>query len=138
MRETKLYAKLRPQITKWGVVDRVENTLGSGMSDIYYNIGGRTGWIETKVAKGNEIYFEKFQPNWMRKHVRQGFWRMWVVVMSDKGEHISIYQARDVVDAKMYPDKDKLVVQLSDLPQYVLRMYSPYTDWENFRMVLIS
>lgn len=137
MKETKLYAKLRPQLIKWGVCDRVENTLGSGMSDVFYNIGGNVGWIETKVAKGNEIYFEKFQPNWMRKHVRAGFQYMFVVVM-DRHEAISLYRASQVIDAPMYPKNDWLVVQIDDLPLPLLKMEKPYLKWDVFRLALIS
>lgn len=137
MRETKLYSKLRPQLTRWGVVDRVENTLGSGMPDVYYNMGGVTGWLETKVAKGDEVHFEKFQPNWMRKHLRAGLSRIFVVVMH-RDSAIIVYRAQDVVDTPMYPQNDKLVVQLSDLPPYVLKMYEPYHRWDEFRQALIS
>lgn len=137
MRETKLYSKLRPKLMQWGTCDRVENTLGSGMSDVFYNIGGKVGWLETKVAKGGDVYFEKFQPNWMRKHVRQGFDRMFVVIL-DKSESILLYRAEDVLSVPMYAKNDWLIVQMDDLPHPVVDMTAPYREWDEFRLALIS
>lgn len=137
MKETKLYSKLRPQLVKWGAIDRVENVLGSGMSDVFFNITGKTGWLETKVAKGNEIYFEKFQPNWMRKHIRNGLNRIFVIVM-DRNDSILVYKAIHIIEAPMCPKKDWLIVQLSDLPEPEIRMTTPYREWELLRQVLIS
>lgn len=137
MKETKLYAKLRPHLVQWGACDRIENVLGSGISDVFYNIKGRVGWLETKVAKGGDVYFEKFQPNWMRKHLRCGFQHIFIVVL-DKKESILLYSASDIVQAPMYPKDDWLIVQLSDLPRPLLEMPSPYRAWDLFRQALIS
>lgn len=137
MKETKLYAKLRPQLIKWGQVDRVENVLGSGMSDIFYNIAGSVGWIETKVAHGNLVYFEKFQPNWMRKHLRAGFNRMFVVVL-DRQQSIRLYRASDAISVKMTPRDNWLVADYTEMPKPEVLLTSPYKDWDSFRSALIS
>ena len=135
MKETKLYAKLRPNLMAWGECDRVENVLGSGMSDVFYNIGGKTGWLETKVAKGDLIYFEKFQPNWISKHHRQGA-RIFVVVM-DRLETIHFYPAGIILKAPRKPYEKWITVDMKDLPP-VFNMPAPYRSWRSVREILTS
>ena len=128
MRETELFQKFQPHLSKWGAYDRVENALGSGMSDVFYNIGGSVGWVETKVAKGDWIYFEKFQPNWINKHLRQGFRRMFILVM-DKHETIHLWRAHQVLDVPRVPYEKWQCVNVNDLPRAVVEMYKPYRFW---------
>lgn len=135
MKETALFAKLRPQLANWGEYDRVENSAGSGMSDVFYNIGGRTGWIEMKVAHGDLIYFEKFQPQWMRKHVKQGA-RIFVMVM-DKREAIHLYPAGVILAARMFPKEKWTCVDQTELPR-VFCMEPPYRSWRSVRDILIE
>lgn len=136
MRETKFYAKLKPQFDKWGVVERVENTLGSGTPDVFYNFAGTCGWVETKVAKGDDIYFEKFQPNWMRRHVRQGLLRIFVMVL-DQRETIHVFHAHNVVDSIFVPYKKWLTLNLYQAtPSLVLE--KPYSKWGQLHDLLIS
>lgn len=135
MKETEFFAKVKPYLALWGEYDRVENILASGMSDVFYNIGGRTGWIETKVAKGNLIYFEKFQPNWIRKHHRAGA-RMFVMVM-DKHETIHLFPAGIILDAPKCPLNDWIIVDMNDLPR-VFNMPKPYRSWKSIREILIQ
>lgn len=135
MKETEFFAKLQPHLAAWGEYDRVENLLSSGMSDVYYNIAGRTGWIETKVAKGDFIYFEKFQPNWIAKHHRQGA-RMYVMVL-DKNETIHLYPAGVILQAPRYPRDKFTVINMNDLPR-VFNMERPWKSWKSIREILIS
>lgn len=135
MRETKLFAKLKPHLMTWGEYDRVENVLGSGMSDVFYNIGGITGWIETKVAKGDLVYFEKFQPNWMRKHVRLGA-RVFVMIL-DKREIIHLYPAGVVLKAPSSSLDKWITVDMKTLPP-AFKMDPPYRAWKSIRDILIS
>lgn len=137
MKETKLYAKIRPKISDWGICDRVENIVLSGMSDIFYNIDGCVGWLETKVAKGNDIYFEKFQPNWLKKHWRNGFRRLFIVVM-DKHESIHVYRAEVLFDVPKRAKSDWIIVSMDDLPDPEVLLTKPYNDWASFRTALIS
>lgn len=137
MRETKLYEKIKPHLLAWGECDRVENVIGSGMSDVFYNIDGVVGWIETKIAKGDYIYFEKFQPNWMAKHVRGGMERIFVFVL-DRDENIRIYRASVVVRAPRSSYGKWVTVSMSDLGRPDYTMPSPYRSWRSVREILIS
>ena len=135
MRETKFWAKLRPHFMDWGVADRIENSAGSGMSDVFYNIGGHTGWIETKIAKGSLLFFEKFQIPWMLKHTRQGG-RFFVMAL-DRHETICVYRAADVVKAPRRPEGKWTVVDMTDL-ETILWMPRPYKLWDELHNILVS
>lgn len=135
MRETKLYQKIRPHLLVWGECDRVENAAGSGMSDVFYNIGGICGWIETKVAKGDLIYFEKFQLPWIGKHHRHGA-RMFVLVM-DRYDTIHLYPAGVILKAERTPYEKWVTVNMKELPP-VFNMPAPYRSWKSVRDILIS
>lgn len=135
MRETKIYEKLRPHLNLWGECDRVENSIGSGMSDIYYNIGGKTGWIETKVAKGNMVCFEKFQRPWIRKHHKQGA-RIFVVVV-DKDERMHFYPAGIILAAPSFAYEKWVAVDMTMMPR-VFNMEPPYRSWKSVRDLLTS
>lgn len=126
---------MRPQLLSWGECDRVENAAGSGMSDIFYNIGGKTGWIETKIAKGDWLYFEKFQPNWIAKHHRLGA-RLFVIAM-DKRETIHVYPAGVILAAKREPYEKWIRVHQPSLPP-VFNMSPPYRSWKSIRDILTS
>lgn len=135
MRETKLYQKIRPHLLVWGECDRVENAAGSGMSDVFYNIGGVCGWIETKVAKGSLIYFEKFQLPWIGKHHRIGG-RIFIVVM-DKDETIHVYPAGIVLKAERRSIEKWTVIDMNEMPP-VFNMHAPYRSWGMVRDILTN
>lgn len=139
MKETKLYAKLKPHFDQWGIVDRVENALGSGMSDIFYNFSGNVGWIETKLMKKGELYFEKFQPNWIRRHVRQGFPRMFIIAM-DEEETIYLWNAIDVISTQPRSYGKWTVYDAEEARMPLLMMTKPYSSngWAMMRQSLIS
>lgn len=128
---------MRPHLNRWGTCDRVENVLLSGMPDVFYNIEGKVGWLETKVAKGDEVYFEKFQPNWMRRHVKQGLYRVFVVVY-DKDEAVRLYHAQQFLNVTLYPSRDWLIARMSDASEPVVVIPAKGRDWEPFRQALIS
>lgn len=135
MKETKVYAKLRLNLDSWGECDRVENAVGSGMSDVFYNIEGKTGWIETKVEKKGGIYFEKFQPNWIAKHSRLGA-RMFVVVMLSD-ETLCFFRAHEVLRVPRTVVGRWQVVSLADVMPRI-KMTKPYRRWSEVRELLIS
>lgn len=136
MKETKLFAKMQPYLSAWGEYDRVENIHGSGMPDIHFCINSNAGWIETKVAKGDFLYFEKFQPGWARRYLRSGFHRLWVAAQL-KDESFALYRYSVIVRAPMQPKNDWLLVNVNDIAP-TFRMPSPYRSWKSVRDTLIS
>lgn len=136
MKETKLWDRLRPRFLLWGECDRVENVVGQGMSDVFYNFSGKTGWVETKIIHSNGlIYFEKFQPNWIAKHHRQGA-RMFIIAM-DVQDTIHIYPAGVILAAKRTLVKDWITVNTVEFkPSF--SMPHPYRSWNSVRDILTS
>lgn len=135
MKETKLYEKLKPHLLLWGECDRVENAIVSGMADVYYNIAGETGWIETKIAKSRTIFFEKFQLAWIGKHYRQGA-RIFVVVLDAK-ETIHFYPAGVILRATRTPNGKFVTINMDELPS-VFNIMAPYKSWNSVKDVLTS
>ncbi len=134
MKETDLYATLRPHL---GECDRVENSAASGMGDVFYNLDyGVTGWIETKLIKNGLIYFERFQPQWLRKHSDLGA-RIWVIAMDLKGS-IYMYRARDgILKAPRTLIGKWTTVKCEDFePTFV--MHKPYKQWDRVVELLTS
>lgn len=136
IRETKFYGRLKPMFDSWGEIERVENVLGSGMPDVFYNFGGIGGWIETKVAKGDDIYFEKFQPNWMRRHLREGFRRIFIFVL-DKNEHVYVFHAAVVASADLIPKDKWLTINMYSIRPSLV-MAKPYNNKDALRSLLTT
>jgi hypothetical protein len=137
MKETDLFARIRPHLAGHGEYDRVENSLGSGMPDIFYNLSGITGWIETKLMRSGLLKFEKFQPNWIRKHNRAGLNRIFVVAM-DERETIHVWYARDVISAPATVIGKWVTYRVEDIVEPELLIYRPYNRWDEFRQLLKS
>lgn len=72
MKEASFYHSIRPGLTKRGHVCRIENRVGSGMSDVNFAVGGLEFWLELKVAKGQKLYFETSQPIWIKERIKVG------------------------------------------------------------------
>lgn len=133
MLETALYAKLRPRLTKWGTISRVENVLESGMWDIHYCFEGQLGWIETKVEKQGWTYFEKFQPNWGRRYFKAGATNLFIIIERDSGE-VMTYHVKELLESTREPYRKWVRVRTKDLvPCHVLN-----DNWEELRLLLSS
>ena len=132
MKETKVYAVLRPHL---GECDRVENSLVSGMADVFYNLGGITGWVETKLIKSDLIYFEKFQPQWISKHSKIGA-RIWVVAM-DSRETIYFFHPEEILTSPRTLVGKWTTIKVDDLEPHLITM-KPYKSWGQVRELLTS
>ncbi len=135
MRETALFARVRPRFEEWGTYCRIENTLGSGTWDLHYCFSGQMGWVETKIEHGGEIMFEKFQLNWGKKLLRAGATNMFVLTGSDESHSpMSLYHAKVVMSAPTYLYKKWTVIKVQDLVP-TLYLSKPY-DWAKLKQVL--
>lgn len=134
MREDKLYARLRPYLKKWGNIERIENSVSSGIWDIHYCIDGQLGWIETKIEKGGLLYFEKFQPSFGRRMQRAGCENLYVMTSGPNYDEIRVYLAHVVLSAPMTKKGKWTVVKTEDIPAFLI-LKKPY-DWEMLRSLL--
>jgi hypothetical protein len=112
--------KVRPGLTTFGHLTRVENGLGSGMADVLYAIGGRQGVIELKVAKNRWIKFEPFQAPWLlAQSEHSGGKGVWVLVLQEREPHgiMTLFRASALNRVHLYPlPKDAGVrVNLDDI-----------------------
>lgn len=51
---------------------RMENLVGTGMSDVNGCYKGTETWVENKIVKGNRIKLERSQPPWIIKRTMAG------------------------------------------------------------------
>ena len=51
---------------------RIENAVGTGMSDVNMHCNGVDAWIENKVFHGNQLTFQPTQPGWILNRRRVG------------------------------------------------------------------
>ncbi len=130
-----LYQRLRPKLNAWGEVSRVENSIESGMWDIFYMIEGQYNWLETKAEHSGFLYFERFQLNWARRFLRAGATNLFVVAaLEGHGDIMEIYPAQKVVTAPREIYRKWQRIKTSDL-NAIQRMRKPY-DWEVLRTLL--
>lgn len=134
MLESKFYAKMRPHFKNWGEHSRVENSIESGMPDIFYCFGGEQGWIETKVEKQGWVYFEIFQPNWIRRYTRVGA-KISILVMREDDYTILAYRGSQLNHGLLQPHKKKRRAHLLDLGTPALTLTPPY-NWLTLRLLL--
>lgn len=136
MRETALYARLKPKFTAWGAHSRVENTIESGTWDVFYCFNGVMGWIETKMDKGGDLYFEKFQIPWGRRYHSEGATQMFVMAGVGVGKDMKVYHVGELVKAPTRVHKKWTVVNIADMTP-CLEMERPYR-WDVLRTLLIT
>ena len=75
--------------TKWlkqcvqglGAFDRVENAVANGTPDIMYSVPGGSGFMETKLLHGNDIfYLQRWQIPWHTRHSRIDPLHCWFLI----------------------------------------------------------
>lgn len=91
---------------------RVENLVQPGTPDVYYTKDGRSGWVETKIARAGRLHFEKFQLPWLSNHARCGG-TAWVLATDET--QLWLWRAEDVVRAPRGTYKKWTVVEVLDL-----------------------
>lgn len=137
MLETALYARIQPKLKSWGALDRVENTMGSGMWDIHLCCDGVHNWVETKMEKGGKLYFERFQLQFATRLTRAGATNLFVIAGRDsRNGHMGVYHASALLAAPRMIERKWHVIQVEDL-EPCLTMTKSY-DWDALRLLLSS
>jgi len=96
-------------------LERIENSLGAGFPDVSAAGGGKQFLIETKVAKGEFIYFEKFQIPFYKKRLRYTNGKGIFVMALCEANELMIWEASCFVDTKLEPYKKWNRVKVSDV-----------------------
>lgn len=137
MLETALFARLSPKLKAWGAVDRVENSIASGMWDCHTCFSGVSGWVETKMEKGGKLYFERFQLNFARRQLQAGATNLFVIAGRDaRNGYMGVYHATTVLTAPRTVERKWQTVRVEDL-EPCLEMTKQY-DWDALRLLLSS
>ena len=76
--------KAAPQV-HW---TRIENLVGTGMSDVNGCLNGVEVWIENKLVHGNQITFQPMQPAWIIQRLMHGGR---VFVLARKNDMLYLY-----------------------------------------------
>src|SRR3954470_1689211 len=98
LRESHLYQRIEPKLNQWGAATRIENALAGSLPDIIYCIKGTVGFIETKLEKGGQLYFEKFQIPWAIRQLKAGCRHLFVVAMPDYDDTtLLVYDYENIV-----------------------------------------
>lgn len=125
-----------PGLRKHGHVLRVENSAALGVPDVSYAIRGTQGWVELKVAKGDDLYFEKFQVPYMRKvwpHCRgRGLWLLAMV-----GSSVKLWPADRLFTAPSRQVRQWRVFRVQDLGEPETWSWRPF-DWETVASRLVE
>ena len=116
-------SKVKGYLSEWGDHDRIENAIGSGIPDISYCIAGRQGWLELKIVHANgKIYFQQFQPAWLKRRARHsrgtGVFVLAAGINGDK-TWLWLYPPQAIFDAELAKEDRWLTVRRDRLKPMV-------------------
>lgn len=115
-------------------LSRIENTAGTGISDVTACSDGIEIWIELKVFHGKKLHFRTSQRVWITNRLGVGG-IVWIVARN--GDNLQIYDAAAIMAAphKSYPEKKAFSISVEDLPLPVYQCNKPF-KWGDVREVL--
>lgn len=114
---------------------RIENTAGTGISDVSACHGGVEVWIEIKVISGRKVYFRNSQKSWIVRRTQAGGR---VAILIRKDDAVSLYRGLDVVQLPSTPYKEKAFsVCVDDLPNHLFSGTKPIR-WQDFKEKLFG
>jgi hypothetical protein len=137
VKESYFWSQVKAGLTSAEVdLCRIENTAGSGISDVNACCGGREIWIELKVFHGNRLYFRNSQRAWI---VRRGQVGGRVFILARRDDEILLYRAIDIVVGPHTTGSDgkSFSVAAEDLPLPIFRGAKPF-KWNLIRAILFK
>lgn len=90
MKESAFWAGVKAGLSPHMHLCRIENTAGSGISDVNVCKEGHEAWIELKVFKGNRLHFRNSQMDWVMTRNKYGGR---VKVLARKNDEIFLWDA---------------------------------------------
>ena len=61
MTEAKLWIKIKPELSRYGLPIRVDNVAATSVPDVIYIRNDETHFVELKIRQGNRIVFPVYQ-----------------------------------------------------------------------------
>jgi hypothetical protein len=110
---------------------RIENEVGTGISDVNACRDGQERWIELKLVKGDRIYFRCSQRSWITRRTQVGGK---VFVLARDGDVLLLYDGFLAATAPSHPYKNgkSYYVKRADLPTPLWSHPKP-VDWRGLR-----
>jgi hypothetical protein len=117
-------------------LSRIENTAGTGISDVSACCLGREAWIELKVFHGKRLHFRNSQRVWITRRVAAGGR---VLVLARRDDDAVLYRALDVVlsACKVESDGKSFSIDASDLPTPIFSCHKPF-KWSELRSAIFE
>jgi hypothetical protein len=116
-------------------MSRVENTAGSGISDVNVCVDGKEFWLELKMFHGEKLHFRTSQRAWISKHVACGGS---VFILARKEDTLILYKACTCLEAphKVSKDCKSFTVDYANLPTALYSCSKPFR-WKEVLSSLI-
>ena len=118
-------------------LSRIENTAGTGISDVSACSHGVEVWLELKVFHGNDLHFRNSQRAWIKRRLEVGGR---VFVIARKEGAMFMYAAGDVLTAPFIqhpPERKSFHVKSQDLPRALYACDKPF-KWQELREKLFG
>jgi len=104
---------------------RIENTAGTGISDVNACCRGQEVWVELKVFHGRRLYFRNSQKSWIVRRSKVGG-RIFVLTRNENT--LAMYCAADVMKCEAIAGNDgkSFSVDVDELPPPVYVCRKPF------------
>jgi hypothetical protein len=118
-------------------LSRIENTAGTGISDVSACAHGVEVWLELKMFHGNDLHFRNSQRAWISRRLAVGG-RVFIVARKDN--QLLVYRAASVLAALFTqhpPEKKSFHVKQVDLPTPLYSCRKPF-KWAEVRQAIFG
>ena len=116
-------------------LSRIENTAGTGISDISACSHGVEVWLELKVFHGDRLQFRTSQRTWIMRRTDVGGK---VLIVARKGDELYVYDGRKVVMANVaWRDDKSFSIATWDLPAVIFHCKKPF-KWDEIRKAVFD
>lgn len=122
MNETEFYQKHVRKMSSVLHLERIENAVGVGFPDVSAAGGGKQFLIETKVAKGEFLYFEKFQIPFYKKRYRYTDGKGIFIMALCEEKELLVWDASVFVGATLEPYKKWNRVKVTEVADPFIRL----------------
>jgi hypothetical protein len=110
---------------------RIENTAGTGISDVNACCRGQEVWLELKVFHGRRLYFRNSQKSWIVRRSEVGG-RIFILARNE--DTLIMYDAAAMMQCEAIPGNDgkSFSVDVDKLPPPIYVCHKPF-KWAELR-----
>jgi hypothetical protein len=118
-------------------LSRIENTAGTGISDVSACSHGVEVWLELKMFHGNDLHFRNSQRIWISRRLAVGGR---VFVLARQNDVLRVYSAASLLLAPFVQhelERKSFHIKWSDLPMPLYICKKPF-KWPELRSVIFE